>query len=219
MPNFSACRFRCSTQVEVIRLIAEQGGAPYRYVVTPNAYHVVTVHDAPDAAVTDLSIGAWLSLCDSRIVRGAGAVRPAAAAARDRQRSSRSAAGGAERIGERARAAAHSRRRPAARDRTGAARGPIRKLDIDIMPAPNCAGAKRGAAACRGACLRRPELGHSAAVRRLPGAGADRDGARGLGCKSGIALCVGASIDFVTGTSVRAPLLAAARSDWNGLTG
>ena len=27
-----------------------------------------------------------------------------------------------------------------------------------------------------------------------------------LGCKSGIALCVGASIDFITGKSVRAPL-------------
>ena len=27
-----------------------------------------------------------------------------------------------------------------------------------------------------------------------------------LGCKSGIALCVGASIDFLTGKSIRAPL-------------
>jgi N-acetylglucosaminyldiphosphoundecaprenol N-acetyl-beta-D-mannosaminyltransferase len=51
-----------------LRLIAAQGDAPYRYIVTPNAYHVVTVHDEPKWLLP-IYQAAWLSLCDSRIVR------------------------------------------------------------------------------------------------------------------------------------------------------
>src|SRR5271154_5363268 len=53
---------------EVVRLIIRRCGAPYRYVVTPNAYHVVIIHDDPDRLLP-IYRGAWLSLCDSRIVR------------------------------------------------------------------------------------------------------------------------------------------------------
>jgi N-acetylglucosaminyldiphosphoundecaprenol N-acetyl-beta-D-mannosaminyltransferase len=66
--KFLGLPFSLLHQVEVIRLITEQGGAPYRYVVTPNAYHVVTVHDEPERLLPVYQ-AAWLSLCDSRIVR------------------------------------------------------------------------------------------------------------------------------------------------------
>ena len=46
--EFLGLRFALLEQPEVIQLIAEQGGAPYRYVVTPNAYHVTAVHDEPE---------------------------------------------------------------------------------------------------------------------------------------------------------------------------
>ena len=52
----------------MVRLVIEGRGEPYRYVVTPNAFHVVTVHDEP-ARLLPLYRGAWLSLCDSRILR------------------------------------------------------------------------------------------------------------------------------------------------------
>jgi N-acetylglucosaminyldiphosphoundecaprenol N-acetyl-beta-D-mannosaminyltransferase len=53
---------------QVLDLILSPDGAPYRYVVTPNAYHVVTAHDEP-ARLLPIYRGAWLSLCDSRIIR------------------------------------------------------------------------------------------------------------------------------------------------------
>ena len=53
---------------EAVQLILDGRGDPYRYVVTPNAYHVVTIHDQP-ARLLPLYRGAWLSLCDSQIVR------------------------------------------------------------------------------------------------------------------------------------------------------
>src|SRR5580692_938178 len=66
--EFLGLPFSLLQQVEVIRLITEQGGAPYRYVVTPNAYHVAAVHDEPQRLLPVYQ-AAWLSLCDSRVVR------------------------------------------------------------------------------------------------------------------------------------------------------
>jgi N-acetylglucosaminyldiphosphoundecaprenol N-acetyl-beta-D-mannosaminyltransferase len=66
--KFLGLPFSLLQQPEVIRLIAEQSGAPYRYIVTPNAYHVVTIHDEPQWLMP-LYRAAWLSLCDSRIIR------------------------------------------------------------------------------------------------------------------------------------------------------
>lgn len=66
--EFLGLPFALLHQTEVIRLITEQGGAPYRYVVTPNAHHVVSVHNEPERLLPVYQ-AAWLSLCDSRIVQ------------------------------------------------------------------------------------------------------------------------------------------------------
>src|SRR5579872_3938073 len=70
--EFLGMRFCIRTQAEVVAAIAAHmtagGGAPYRYVVTPNSYHVVAAHGAP-AQLLPIYRAAWLSLCDSRIVR------------------------------------------------------------------------------------------------------------------------------------------------------
>ena len=66
--EFLGLPFNTLSQAQAVQLIIDGRGAPYRYVVTPNAYHVVTIHDQP-ARLLPLYQGAWLSLCDSRIVR------------------------------------------------------------------------------------------------------------------------------------------------------
>ena len=66
--EFLGLPFSLLQQAEVIRLITEQGGTPYRYIVTPNAYHVAAVHDEPKWLLPVYQ-AAWLSLCDSRVVR------------------------------------------------------------------------------------------------------------------------------------------------------
>ena len=66
--EFLGLPFSLLRQPEVVQLIAEQGGAPYRYIVTPNAHHVVTIYNAP-GRLLPIYQEAWLSLCDSRIVR------------------------------------------------------------------------------------------------------------------------------------------------------
>src|SRR6202035_435716 len=66
--EFLGLPFNTLSQARAVQLIIDGRGAPYRYVVTPNAYHVVTIHDHP-GRLLPLYQGAWLSLCDSRIVR------------------------------------------------------------------------------------------------------------------------------------------------------
>ena len=66
--EFLGLPFCLLTQAEVVDAITSDCGAPYRYVVTPNAYHVVAAHDEP-ARLLPIYRSAWLSVCDSRIVR------------------------------------------------------------------------------------------------------------------------------------------------------
>jgi N-acetylglucosaminyldiphosphoundecaprenol N-acetyl-beta-D-mannosaminyltransferase len=66
--DFLGLPFSLLSGAHVLDLILARRGAPYRYVVTPNAYHVVTAHDQP-GHLLPIYRGAWLSLCDSRIVR------------------------------------------------------------------------------------------------------------------------------------------------------
>src|SRR5262249_15202457 len=66
--EFLGLPFSLLSQAEVIRVILARGDAPYRYIVTPNAYHVVAAHEDP-ARLLPIYRDAWLSLCDSRIIR------------------------------------------------------------------------------------------------------------------------------------------------------
>jgi N-acetylglucosaminyldiphosphoundecaprenol N-acetyl-beta-D-mannosaminyltransferase len=66
--NFLGMPFCLLSPPQVLNLVLSRRGLPYRYVVTPNAYHVVTAHDQP-GRLLPIYRDAWLSLCDSRIVR------------------------------------------------------------------------------------------------------------------------------------------------------
>jgi N-acetylglucosaminyldiphosphoundecaprenol N-acetyl-beta-D-mannosaminyltransferase len=66
--DFLGMPFCLLSPAQALDLILSRHGAPYRYVVTPNAYHVVTAHDQP-ARLLPIYRDTWLSLCDSRIVR------------------------------------------------------------------------------------------------------------------------------------------------------
>lgn len=45
---------------------------PFAYVVTPNAQHIVLLHRHPDGALRKAYDHAWLRLCDSQVLRGLG---------------------------------------------------------------------------------------------------------------------------------------------------
>jgi len=65
--DFLGLPFRLLSEQQVVRLIIEYCGAPFRYVVTPNAYNVVAAHGEP--SLLSIYRGAWLSLCGSQILR------------------------------------------------------------------------------------------------------------------------------------------------------
>src|SRR3954447_7472754 len=61
--------FDALSQAEALHLIAARpAGAPFAYVVTPNADHLVRLSRDP-ATYQPLYDGAWLRLLDSRVVR------------------------------------------------------------------------------------------------------------------------------------------------------
>jgi N-acetylglucosaminyldiphosphoundecaprenol N-acetyl-beta-D-mannosaminyltransferase len=66
--DFLGLPFSLLSGAQVLDLILASRGAPYRYVVTPNAFHIVTAHDQP-GRLLPIYRDAWFSLCDSRIVR------------------------------------------------------------------------------------------------------------------------------------------------------
>ncbi len=202
----------------MIEPIIEHSGAPYRYVVTPNAYHVVTAHDEPERLLP-IYRAAWLSLCDSRIVRALARLDRRAAAARHRQRPGRGAARRARRA-----ISDHTPQRILVvgppRDAEAALRAAYPNLDFEIMPAPGALAqsAELRLAVARACINRRWDI-----ALLCVGCPAQELIARQLaelGCKSGIALCVGASIDFLTGAArPRAAVAAEAQSRMGLSTG
>lgn len=55
---------------EVLQRLAQRpSGEPFAYLVTPNAQHVVLLNRAPQTWRPVYEEGAWLSLCDSQVVR------------------------------------------------------------------------------------------------------------------------------------------------------
>jgi len=200
--EFLALRFCLLSQEETVSLLLARSGGPYRYVITPNAHHVVTVHDALERLLP-VYRGAWLSLCDSRILRAMarfdGLTLPlvtgsdltaaliAALNSEDPQRRRRVLIVGPP------------------PDTAAALRSAYRDFAFEIMPAPGglAHDAERRRAIAR-ACLERPWdilfLCVGCPAQELI---AQQIG--DLGRANGIALCVGASIDFLTGTRTRAP--------------
>jgi N-acetylglucosaminyldiphosphoundecaprenol N-acetyl-beta-D-mannosaminyltransferase len=201
--EFLGLRFCLLSRQQAVRLIIERCGAPYRYVVTPNAYDVVMAHDI--AGMMAVYRGAWLSLCDSRILRALARL----------ERHALPLAPGSDLVP--ALLAELNAGDPAQPSRRLLVVGPPRAVEtalraaypnlaFDVMPAP--AGLTRDAKA-------RLAVAHACNDRSWDilllcvGGPAQQLIARQiaeLGRTYGIALCVGAAIDFVTGARARAPL-------------
>lgn len=201
--EFLGLPFSLSSQAEVVRQIVESPGAPYRYVVTPNAYHVVAVHDDP-ARLLPLYRGAWLSLCDSRIIRALARV----------ERLSLPLVTGSDLVAALLAALnAPDRRRQSHRvlvvgpphNAMVALRRAYPSVTFEILPAPSglAHDAERQLTVAR-ACLQR-QWDIALLCVGCPAQELIASRLAALGCKSGIALCAGASIDFLTGTQTRAP--------------
>ncbi len=202
--DFLGLPFCQLSAAQVLQAILGRAGPPYRYVVTPNAYHLVAVHDAPEQLLP-LYRGAWLSLCDSRILRGLarfeGKALPLVTGS-DLVAALLAALNSAD--GARPQARLLIVGPPAGT--AAALRNIYPLLTFDILPAPHGLGHDtRARLAVARACLDR-----SWDILLLcVGCPAQELIARQigeLGRSSGIALCVGAAIDFLTGARTRAPL-------------
>jgi exopolysaccharide biosynthesis WecB/TagA/CpsF family protein len=200
--EFLGLPFCLLSQREVLHLIIEHDNAPFHYVVTPNAHHVATIHDEP-ARLLPIYRGAWLSLCDSRILRALARL----------ERRSLPLVTGSDLVAALLRALNDSGRsvhRLLVVGPSGAGeaalRAAYRNLTVEVMPAPHglAQDAELRLEVAR-ACINRPWdilllcVGFPAQeliARQLAE----------LGRNSGVAICVGAAIDFLTGASMRAPL-------------
>jgi N-acetylglucosaminyldiphosphoundecaprenol N-acetyl-beta-D-mannosaminyltransferase len=201
--DFLGLPFCLSTQPAVIDAIAANCGAPFRYVVTPNAYHVVAAHDAP-ARLLPIYRAAWLSLCDSRIVRALarldGRALPLVTGS-DLVPALLDRLNGDERTGRPMRILVVG----PARNAEALLRATYPKLTFEVMPAPDGLAQNRElrlavARACIGRSWDVALLCVGCPAQELIAQLLDQ-----LGRKSGVALCVGASIDFLTGARRRAP--------------
>jgi N-acetylglucosaminyldiphosphoundecaprenol N-acetyl-beta-D-mannosaminyltransferase len=200
--EFLGMRFCLLSQADVIRRVIE-ADAPYRYVVTPNAYHIAAAHDEP-ARLLPVYRAAWLSLCDSRIVRALARLEgrtlplvtgsdlvPALFAALNAQQSSRQpkrilVVGPAPGVTAKLRAA-------------------YPNVNCEIISAPSALAhnAELRLAVAR-SCLER-QWDIALLCVGCPAQELIAKELAELGATSGVALCVGASIDFLTGAQSRAP--------------
>jgi N-acetylglucosaminyldiphosphoundecaprenol N-acetyl-beta-D-mannosaminyltransferase len=202
--EFLGLRFCLLTQRQTIELLLARCAEPYRYVVTPNAHHVVTVHEKP-TQLLPIYREAWLSLCDSRILRGlarwTGLDLPLVT--------------GSDLTSELlASLNDTSAGRPPRQllivgpthASTTALRATFPHAAFEVMPAPaNLATDARLRLAVARACVARPWdillLCVGCPAQELIA----RDIAE-LGRTRGVALCVGAAIDYLTGAHTRAPI-------------
>lgn len=206
--DFLGLPFCLLTQAQVVQAIiqavAADRGAPYRYVVTPNSYHIVSAHEDP-AGLLPLYRDAWLSLCDSRIVRALGRLRRHALPL---VTGSDLVAALLAALNNQDRAAAPKRILVVgpARSAAAALRAAYPHVSFEVLPAP---AALSQNAELRLAVARACMSKHWDIALLCVGCPAQELIARQLaelGCASGVALCVGASIDFLIGARARAPL-------------
>jgi exopolysaccharide biosynthesis WecB/TagA/CpsF family protein len=185
-----------------VRALVDRRDEGYAYVVTPNAPHVVTVHRQPE--LFPVYRGAWLSLCDSQVVRRLAGLRGLSlplvtgsdlvAALLDAQNAP-SPPEGRKRI---------------------LVFGPDQEIERTLrMRYPHADIAVLGGSKGLGQSAQlRIEAARACLAREwdilllcvgCPAQELIADELRRQGCGRGIALCVGASIDFIVGRSVRAP--------------
>jgi N-acetylglucosaminyldiphosphoundecaprenol N-acetyl-beta-D-mannosaminyltransferase len=201
--EFLGLPFALLSQSEVIDAIIADCGAPYRYVVTPNSYHVVAAHDQP-ARLLPIYRTAWLSVCDSRIVRALARL----------ERHSLPLVTGSDLVAALlARLNARERQAPPRRILivgpppavAATLRAVYPDLVFEVLPAPTglAQDAERRLGVARACVSRRWDI--ALLCLGCPAQEMIAHQLGELGRRSGIALCVGASIDFLIGTRSRAP--------------
>jgi exopolysaccharide biosynthesis WecB/TagA/CpsF family protein len=199
--EFLGLPFSVLPPADAVRQVIARAGAPYCYVVTPNAYHVVAIHDEP-ARLFPIYRGAWLSLCDSRIVRALARF----------ERLSLPLVTGSDLVADLL-AKLNADGGPAPRllvvgpphDTGAKLRAAYPRLTFETLPAPAALAhnADLRLAVAR-ACLQR-QWDIALLCVGCPAQELIAWQLAELGRKTGIALCVGAAIDFLTGTQRRAP--------------
>jgi len=201
--EFLGLPFCLLTQAQVIDAITADCGAPYRYVVTPNAYHVVAAHDEP-ARLLPIYRAAWLSVCDSRIVRALAWL----------ERRPLPLVTGSDLVAALL-ARLNSDDRPD-QPRRLLVVGPPRSAEallravypnviFEVVPAPGALAqdAELRIAVARACMTRRWDI--ALLCVGCPAQELIAQQLAELGRASGVALCVGASINFLTGARSRAP--------------
>jgi exopolysaccharide biosynthesis WecB/TagA/CpsF family protein len=203
--EFLGLPFCLLTLAQSIELIVRRCEGPYGYVVTPNASHVVAVREQPDRLLP-VYRGALMSLCDSQIIRGLATL----------DRKSLPLVTGSDLVAalladQNAADPQFGRKKllVVGPDRTTerALRARYPHVDVRVLPAPSglAQNAELRLQVAR-ACLSRQWdillLCVGCPAQELIASQIGQ-----LGRSSGIALCVGAAVDFVTGRRVRAPHL------------
>jgi len=202
--EFLGLPFGLLSLLEAVQLIIASCNASYRYVVTPNAYHVVAVHDQP-ARLLPIYRGAWLSLCDSRILRALARLEGSSlplVTGSDLVVTLLSALNGLPPAPDRLQLLIVGPQPTAA----AALRTAYPHMAFDILPAPSglAADAEKRLAVARASVERDWDIALLCLGCPTQELIAQQIGELGRG--KGVALCVGAAIDFLTGAQVRAPL-------------
>jgi len=198
--NFLGLRFCQLSRPEVVRLITLRHPAPYRYVVTPNAHHVVTIQQSPQ--LLPIYLGAWLSLCDSQVLRRLAAI----------ERIRLPLLTGSdlvEAIFEELNISLATPQRILIvgpdRSMRDILQTRYRHISFEVLPAPMGLGLSAEARLeVAKACVAHPWDILLLCVG-CPSQEMIAQTIGELGRSSGVALCVGAAVDFVTGTRRRAP--------------
>jgi N-acetylglucosaminyldiphosphoundecaprenol N-acetyl-beta-D-mannosaminyltransferase len=200
---FLGLGFGLISAAEVLDVIVAHTGAPYRYVVTPNSYDVVSVHEAPEQLLP-IYRRAWLSVCDSRIVRRLARLEGYSlplVTGSDLVAALLETLNGSDRASAPKRVLIVGPSHAAAM----ALHAIYPRLNFEVLPAP--AGLSQSAearlAVARACVNRRWDI--ALLCVGFPAQALIADQIAALGCRSGVALCVGASIDFLTGAQRRAP--------------
>lgn len=201
--EFLGLRFCLLDAAETAGRIAAGCEGPFAYVVTPNAPHVVMVHEDP-VTFAPIYRGAWMSLCDSQILRAlarlTGLALPLVTGS-DLVATLLGQQNAASPLGGRRRLLVVGPDEDVARE----LRARYPRTKIESLPAPQ--------ALARRADLRRQVVGDCLSrnwdiLLLCLGCPAQELVAAEIaaaGRRTGVALCVGAALDFAAGRKVRAP--------------